>query len=151
MFFLFFYIYTTTSWVTHTLAQPLKGEPSIPLYLARYRNCLLYDHNKTVLKMFPSRVGHRTAVLLLTRCFQQQQQLQCQRKLTAARFIRTETSIAGFHSAAGGSRIDGRSNRRFVSVATGSTCIKMTGGVKKYQTVERGAPNSTDYRVFFSE
>ncbi|XP_065094659.1 inorganic pyrophosphatase-like isoform X2 [Ochlerotatus camptorhynchus] len=103
--------------------------------------------------MFPSWVGRRTAVHLLTRCFQQQQQLQCQLGVVAARFIRTETCIAGLHSVAEGSRIGGRSDwsssRSFASEATGSSCIKMTGTVKKYHTVERGAPNSTDYRMFF--
>lgn len=109
--------------------------------------------------MFPSCVGGcRTTVLLLTRCFQQQQQFRY--GLKTARFLRTETCIGRqFHSVAaavsGSSfvvcdyRFD--SKRSYTSANTGSSCLKMTGAAKKYTTVERGAPNSTDYRVFISE
>ncbi|XP_058467361.1 inorganic pyrophosphatase isoform X2 [Malaya genurostris] len=37
---------------------------------------------------------------------------------------------------------------RSTIAVTGSSCIKMTG-TRKYQVVERGAQNSTDYRLFF--
>lgn len=115
-----------------------------------------HNHNKAVPKMFPSCVvgGSRTTVLLVTRCFQQQQQqfrYGLKTASAAARFLRTGTCVGQFDSF-GGVRDDRfGSFRSYTSANTGSSCLKMTGAAKKYQTVERGAPNSTDYRVFFSE
>ncbi|KAL9693900.1 hypothetical protein quinque_013185 [Culex quinquefasciatus] len=89
-----------------------------------------------------SRTG---AVLSLTRCFRHHQpsrSLSLVSSSTLTAHLATRSDLrqcqSRFHQ-----------QKRLVSTATtGSSCIKMTG-VKKYQIVERGAPNSTDYRVFF--
>ncbi|XP_039444595.1 inorganic pyrophosphatase isoform X2 [Culex pipiens pallens] len=91
-----------------------------------------------------SRTG---TVLSLTRCFRHHQpprslSLVSSSTLTAHLATRSDhrQCQSRFHQ-----------QKRLVSTSTattGSSCIKMTG-VKKYQIVERGAPNSTDYRVFF--
>ncbi|EDS36505.1 inorganic pyrophosphatase [Culex quinquefasciatus] len=90
-----------------------------------------------------SRTG---AVLSLTRCFRHHQpsrSLSLVSSSTLTAHLATRSDLrqcqSRFHQ-----------QKRLVSTATtGSSFIKMTG-VKKYQIVERGAPNSTDYRVFFN-
>lgn len=95
----------------------------------------------------PNMFSRTGAVLSLTRCFRHHQpsrSLSLVSSSTLTAHLATRSDLrqcqSRFHQ-----------QKRLVSTATTeSSCIKMTG-VKKYQIVERGAPNSTDYRVFFSK
>ncbi|XP_062535932.1 inorganic pyrophosphatase-like isoform X2 [Armigeres subalbatus] len=101
--------------------------------------------------MIPSCVGgsRATVVPLTRRCFQQnQQRVRFGLEASRARFVGTENgAVSRFLSVTGsknGFCLLGSLRSCYGTVNTG----KMTG-VKKYQIVERGAPNSTDYRLFF--
>ncbi|XP_058813736.1 inorganic pyrophosphatase isoform X2 [Topomyia yanbarensis] len=108
--------------------------------------------------MFPSWcVGCRRTAFLLTRCFRQQKVLRVSVSSTKAiacathfrnSFLSEKLSIQCSSGCVYPGSFQLVRPFKSTTAATGSSCIAMTG-VGKYQIVERGAPNSTDYRLFF--